>query len=143
MIIHERTLWYKAKQPNTPSDDISDPDSTRLSQPQVGDGVNNSQVAFNTGEDVKQSLSNWDDKVDVHPYHQYHSFISVDAITQEAEPQETDQVQGRHVKGEDVRVTRQCCRGHRTLFPPSLEAYEEDEDEEWKEEDGADEEGCK
>ena len=47
----------KAQHPNTADGGISDPDPTRLPQAQVGDGVNHSQVALHTGQDVKQHLS--------------------------------------------------------------------------------------
>lgn len=48
-----KTEWYKTKQPDTPSADVSDPHPTLLSQTQVSNGVNNSQLALYAGEDVK------------------------------------------------------------------------------------------
>lgn len=69
--------------------------------------------------------------------------ISVAAIIVETTPQETDQLYGNNVKGEDVRVVHDCCCGIRVLLPPSLVAHMEDEDEEREIEDVVDEEACK
>lgn len=69
--------------------------------------------------------------------------ISVDAVQEEARPQDTGQLQDNHVVGEDVRVTRHHCCGCRGLIPPSLVAHIENKDEEReKDEDEADQAGC-
>lgn len=51
------TYTDNRKQPNTPDTHVSDSDPSLTSRAQVGGGVNYSQVALHTGEDVKQSFS--------------------------------------------------------------------------------------
>ncbi len=59
----------KAKQPNTPSTDISDSDPSLSSQAQVGDGMNNSQVTLHTGQEVKEYLSIPGEGPNTKPHH--------------------------------------------------------------------------
>lgn len=47
----------KAEQPHTTNKGISEPDSTPLLQARIGDRMDDGQVAFPAGEEVKQSLS--------------------------------------------------------------------------------------
>ena len=53
VVQEQEACCCKAQQPNTADDDVSDPDPSLLLQAQVGDGVNDSQVALHTGQDVK------------------------------------------------------------------------------------------
>ncbi len=59
----------------------------------------------------------------------------MDAVIEHTTPQDTNQLHDNHVKGEDVRVACQGCRGNRTLLPPSFAASVEDEEDERQEED--------
>lgn len=45
------------------------------------------------------------------------------------------------MKGEDVRMSKRCCRGNRALSPPLLVTQAQDEDEEREEEEVDDREG--
>lgn len=68
---------------------------------------------------------------------------SVGAASVDQTSQETDNLQDNCVKGEDVRVANNHCRGNRALFPPSLVAHVDDEDEEGEEQGVGEEDGCK
>ena len=125
--------------PNTTKSEVSDLDATRLLEPQVGDGVNNSQVALHTGEEVKQNLSQGGDSPDAVPY--IHHLFELDKATTEedCEPQDFIQLHDNRVIGEDVTVF--CCsRGRGSLFPPLLVTQVEDQEGEREQEDVGDEE---
>lgn len=105
-----------------------------MSQSQVDDGVNNSQVSFYTGQDVKETLSMESDRYKPVP-HCYHLWeITGGAAIEEGSPQAPHQLHGSHVVGEGVGV---ACRSEGALPPPSLVTLIKDEDGEWEEEKGS------
>ncbi|KAF3837551.1 hypothetical protein F7725_005015 [Dissostichus mawsoni] len=76
----------EAEKPNASNADVSDPDSAPLPQYQVGEGVNNSQVALHTGEQLKQSLSGVGDTQGI-PNIRPHQVIEICANEGEGKPQ--------------------------------------------------------
>ena len=126
----------KAKSPNTPNDRVSDSDSTRLLESQVGDGVNNSQVVHPSGQHLKQTLSEGGERPDAVPYHHHLRKFDIATTEEECEPQGFIQLHDDGVIGDDVTVT--CLRGGSfALFPPLLVTQVEDQEGE-REEEGVD-----
>ncbi len=100
----------------------------------VGDGVDNCQIALDTCEEVKQSLS-WENNTGKKHSRDQHRHIShVNAQSIDERSKNTKKLHEDHVEGEEVGVAgRLRCR-HRARMPPSLESHVEDEDVERQEE---------
>lgn len=60
--------------------------------------------------------------------------IHVATETGKTRPKHTDQLQGDHVVGEEVRVAHCCCRTE-ALLPPLLETQVDDKETQWEKED--------
>lgn len=106
------------------------------------DRVNNSQVAVNTGEKVKQHASRCYHAEDVHPHSDKKGLFSVGREDVEQKAKKADGLQDGHVEGQDVWVARCQQGGHQAALLPLSVADEEDEVKERKEEeDVGDEEG--
>lgn len=99
----------KAQQPNAGGADVSHADSLGLSQSQVGDGVNNSQVALHTGQDGEEHLSIPGERPDQDPHPHHHTEIGVASDNGQSAPQYADQLHDRHVVGDKVRESHDSC----------------------------------
>ncbi|XP_051250975.1 uncharacterized protein LOC127360585 isoform X2 [Dicentrarchus labrax] len=95
-------------------------------QPQVGNGINDRQVALHTGQDVKEHLCRKSHVTKIEPYFRHHCEVSVGAADVDGEGDETSQLHGSGVVGKEVGVTR--------CLPPLPVPQVEDESGEREEE---------
>lgn len=82
---------------------------------------------------MKESLCRVSDGRKIIPNHHHPLTTGVVGTTVKDRSQNTNNIQGDHVVGEDIRVAR-CYRGNGALMPPSPETHPEDEDVERQEE---------
>lgn len=119
-------------QPDTANPQVSHPDSSRLRQLLVGDGVNNSQILLHAGEDVEHGLAErhgpQDGCTHFDQLWKAHEF----GVQKDTYGHQFTQHHGDGVIGDDVRVTG--CRGEEGPLLPLLEAQVDDEDDERQEE---------
>lgn len=135
-LVYVGTTNSKTEQPNTANADVSDPDSIRLLQSPVGNGINNGQVALAASKHMKHCLSRSNGAEDVVPHGDDDCGVREGAIAVNQDCHNPKDLQKDDVKGENIRVSGLSTGRAMMIQLP------EDKDEEWEKQDVGDKKGC-
>lgn len=109
IILYSQTQPYKAEQPNAANGDGPDPDPVFVSQPQVSDGVDDSQEVLHAGEVLEESLSIPGERKQNRPHFDCVYLSTVESSEGNHAPGDTNDLHDDHVVGEAVRVAHSRC----------------------------------